>query len=587
MPGSPRIEEAAFVVVDTETTGVRAEEDGVIELAAVRIERGCIVDRFSQLINPGRAVPRRITEITGITTAMVFDQPAMADVMPAFEAFLGEAVFVAHNLSFDQGFLDAERARLGLAPLANPTLCTLRLARRLLPGLRSKGLTSLADFFGLHIAHRHRALGDAEATAEVLRAFLKRLQFEHGLETVEEVVAFQYRTYRYLKQESKAIRRIREEVLPRVPDRPGVYFLRDAHGAVVYIGKAKRLRARVGSYFNAIEAHPPRLRKMVEVVRDVTWEETGSELRALLLESRLIKQHQPRFNRAQRRYRNRPFLRLDASAPFPRVTATPYLLDDGAEYFGPLGGRRQAELVTGVIDRFFRLRKCDDAELARGVRCLFADLGRCTAPCTSAQAAAGYAAQVQQVRDFLGGRDRSVLDLLEAEMRQAAAALQFEQAAEYRDWARRLERLLARQQRVAASVLEHNAALLLPGRAPATVDCFLVRFGRLAETLTLSTPPTPADGSRLREALAAHFDPAQERPAHYFKREADEVRLLAHWMYVHRDAVRQVPWNPEAPPGALADAVLAAVASGPVPAEPLSADLDDEADDEADDDAAG
>lgn len=561
------LRDASFVVVDTETTGVRAADDRLIELAAVRVQGGAVVDRFSQLINPGRSVPRRITEITGISTAMLFKQPAIGEVMPRFLDFLGTGVFVAHNLPFDLGFLNAELGRLGRPPLTNDTLCTLRLARRLLPGLASKGLASVADFLGIEITGRHRALGDAEATAAVLLRFLRQLGDEHDVDTLHALLGFQHRNYRQVSRPAKHLRRIREEVLPRLPERPGVYFMKDARGALLYIGKAVDLRARVRSYFTAVEAHPTRTRQLVDAVREVAWEETGSELGALLLESRLIKEHQPRFNRAQRRYRTRPFIRLDVTHRFPRVSSIPFLLDDGAEYFGPLAGRRQAELVVELINRFYRLRECDDDTFAYGRRCMYAGIGRCPAPCEAAAAEAaavaeGYAAEVQRVRDFLSGRDRSVLERLAAAMRTASARMEFEQAATYRDWYRKLERMLDRQQRVAASVLEHNAVLLLPGVEAGTVQGLLVRYGRHVGTVGLPAVPAPADAERLRAALAAHFRPDLPRPERYLKQEVDEIRILAHWMYVHRDSTTRVAWNPSEPIDDLLHRVLAVVRAG-------------------------
>ena len=552
-----RLAEATFVVVDTETTGTTAAKDRVIEIGAVKVRGGRVVETFSQLINPERSVPRRITRLTGISTAMLFDEPPAAEVLPAFLDFLGEGVLVAHNLPFDLRFLNAELARAGLAPLSNPTLCTLRLARRLLPGLRSKGLSSLIKFFKLDVKHRHRALGDAEATAEALIHFLNQLGYEHGLETLDEVLRFQRRRYADVGEGPAHLKKIREEILPRLPDAPGVYFMRDRGGAVLYIGKAKSLKNRVRSYFTGVEGHPPRTRELVNTVRDVDWTETGSELAALLLESKLIKEFQPRYNRAQRRYRNRPFLRLDTGHAAPRVTLSRYLFDDGAEYYGPLGGRRQAELVLEVVNELFLLRECDDDVYALGRRCLYHDLGRCLAPCADD---VEYEAEVERVRAFLTGRDRAVLDVLEARMQEAAAALDFEQAAEYRDRLRRLERLLNRQQTVAAPVLDHNVVLVQPGQTPETAQLFLVRFGRLAQTLVVSNPPADGDRQRLADALARHFDAGQERPPRYLKQEVDEIRLLAHYLVTHRDEARSIRWTPAVPLDTLADDVLAAVA---------------------------
>ncbi len=419
----------------------------------------------------------------------------MAEVLPRFRAFLGDAVLVGHNLPFDVGFLDAEAARLGLEPMGNPALCTLRLARRILKGHRSKGLGAVADHYGIAIVGRHRALGDAEATAQVLGRFIAHLAFSDDIETLDELLAYQ--SSRYLKGgEPRHLKSIRQ-TLDVLPATPGVYFMKDASGTVVYVGKARSLKSRVRSYFTAIEAHPPRLRRLVEVVRTVEWKETGSELSALLLESRLIKEMQPQFNRAARRYRSRPFIRLDVQSAFPRVSVAPYILDDGAEYYGPLAGRKQAEIVREVIDRFFHLRECDDAAFAHGQKCLYHAMGRCLAPCADADPA--YAAEVDRVRDFLLGRDTTTLDALKTAMMDAAARREYELAGQYRDWFRALDTMRGKQQQVAASVLDHHGVIVQPGEVKNTRQCYAIRYGRHVETLTLADPLADADSARLTE----------------------------------------------------------------------------------------
>ncbi|GAB5518270.1 MAG: DEDD exonuclease domain-containing protein [Rhodothermales bacterium] len=533
-----------FVVVDTETTGTVADEDRVIEIAGVKVVNGQEVERFSQLINPGRSIPRRITALTGISTALVYDAPPAEEVMPAFMAFLADAVFVAHNAPFDVRMVNSELLRLGRPVLDNPILCTLRLARRLLKGLRSKGLSSLADFYGLHIEARHRALGDAEATAYVLNKFLSQLQFEYEFETVEEVLTFQQSRYRKSKKEAKHLAHIRQSLLPKLPPRPGVYFMKDRQGNTIYIGKAKRLDNRVRSYFNAIEAHPERTRKLVHSVRDIEWQETGSELAALLLESKLIKSEQPRFNRALRRYRNRPFIKLSMQEVFPRVGWSSYVMNDGAAYYGPVGGRQQAEFLVDLISTYFGLRECDDTTFARGHRCLYYDMGRCSAPCEGdVDAIKAYAGEVERVQRFLTGRDDRLLAEVEAAMHAAAAEFKFEEARLHRDRLRRLEKLLDKQRMIATPVLEHHAALLLPDDRAGT-QVFLIRYGRHVETVRCSSTPTREELRLLRESIHQHFYQPMPEPERYFKQEVEEIRILAHWMYVYRERVQQVLWTP-------------------------------------------
>jgi len=539
------ISEVTFVVVDTETTGVSPADGRVIEVAAIKVRNGRIEDRFSQLVNPERSVPRYITELTGITTAMLYNQPTAAEVLPRFLEFLGDGVLIGHNLLFDRRFLDAELIRLNRPILTNQGVCTVRLARRLLSGLPSKGLSSVTDFYRIKIVGRHRAAGDAEATAEVFLRFLAQLRTEYGIETLEQLLSFQFKSYSRPRQESKHVRRIREEVLPELPEAPGVYFMRNGKNTILYIGKAKDLRARVRSYFAGIEGHTPRLRQLIDKVRRITYTETDSELSALLLESKLIKQHQPQFNRAQRRYRTRPFIRLDVNEAFPRVSVSSYLLNDGAEYFGPLGGRRQAELVIEIINRFFLLRECGDNTFRRRERCFYASIERCNAPCIDADAASRYPAEVQRVRDFLSGRDSGIIDRIREAMKQSAARLEFEQAAAYRDWIERLEGMLAKQQCIAAPVLEHNAVLALPAAAPENVQLYFIRYGRFKETMVVSRDLTQGEEFEVRRRVMNHFILSQEEPARYLKTEVDEVSILAHWMYVYRNTARKVTWNSE------------------------------------------
>lgn len=535
-----RIADVTFVVADTETTGVRADTDRIIEIGAVKVRGGEIVGRFDTLVNPGRHVPHRITDLTGITTAAVFQAPPAAEALPAFRDFLGDDVLVAHNLTFDQRFLDAEFRRLGRPVLANPTLCTLRLARRVLRALGSRSLDALKAFYGIKTPRRHRAGDDAEATAQILIHLLTSLTQEFELETLDELLTFQHQRYKAVQREPKHLDRIRAEVLPHIPERPGVYFHLNAKGDILYIGKAKQLRSRVRSYFTGVAAHPPRTRKLLNAVRDVRWEETGSELAALLLESRLIKQHQPPFNRALRRYRNRPFIRLAVHEPFPRVSWTLYIANDGARYFGPLRGRREAEQLVELIGRMFKLRECDDPTFEQRRACMYAGIGRCEAPCVDADAASRYGAQVAQVEALLRGEDRSVLAHLERGMREAATRMDFEQAAVYRDQHRRFERTLGQRERIAAPLFDHHGVLVQEAVEPGVRQLYVIRYGRLAETIAyrgggLETP--------LRARLRALLDGDEPPPERYHREEIDEVRILANWIYHHREEAEHLLWR--------------------------------------------
>ncbi|MFK7845369.1 MAG: DEDD exonuclease domain-containing protein, partial [Rhodothermales bacterium] len=543
------LSETPFVVVDTETTGVRPATERIIEIAAVRVVEGEITETYDQLINPDRIIPGRITQITGINSSMVYDQPTIDRVLPDFLEFLGDDIFVAHNLSFDLGFINAELSRLALPPLENTSLCTLRLARRLLRGLRSKGLTALAAFYGIRIEGRHRALGDAMATAEVLQHFLKKVQYENDVSSIDDLIRFQYQTYAAKKGALKNLLHIKQNVLPLLPQSPGVYFMRDGRKKVIYVGKAKNLKSRVKSYFNAIEGHETRTRNLVDRVKHITWQTYDSELEALLEESKLIKELKPRFNKAQKFYRNRPFIKLSVGELFPRASLHSYLVDDGSDYFGPVATRRQGELILDLINQFFLLRECDNTTFKRKTTCLYEDLKRCKAPCKASCERADntdwYDEEVERVKRFLRGEDGEVvLAKLEEAMKAASIEMDYEQAAQYRDHKELVTLLLEKQRNIASPVLEHNAVVIDRSINDGHRRLLFVRHGRLIETMKCTLPPQEEERKQIEDKLALHFDGDEtNRPDRYFKAEIEDIRLLAHWLYVNRDASEKIDWH--------------------------------------------
>ncbi len=549
------IADATFVVTDVETTGTAADTDRLLELGAVKVRDGQVVDRFQELVNPEESVPGRITELTGITTGMVFEAPLVREVLPEYLAFLGDGILTAHNLSFDQSFLNAELERAGREPVSNETLCTLRLARRLLPGLDSKGLGRLVQFYDLNVDGRHRALGDAEATTHVLRRLLSQLAFEHEIDTVEGLLRFQHQSYQTVRAVPGHIENIREEMLPKAPDAPGVYVMKNGSDTPLYIGKAKCLEDRLRSHFTAVESSGARKRKMLQKVRSVEWEGTDTELEAILLESRRIKAEKPRYNRAQRRYYSRPFIRLDTTHTYPTISWTRRLDADGAEYYGPVRNTDQAKMVVDVVGRFFQLRECDDERLRLGQRCLYADMERCAAPC-EVDNPESYAEGVDRVRAFLTGQDRTVLDRLREQMHRASDQLDFEKAAEVRDTVETLERILEKQRVAAAPVRGHNAALVhRENDRQGRVDVLLVRFGHFEESVSYSRSPTDQQRSRLLDRCRAVFDAETEPPTTFSKRTTTEIRLLSHWTYAHRNELTTVRWTQNRSPEAMMESI--------------------------------
>ncbi len=207
--GSPLLDECAFAVVDVETTGVRAGgNDRITEIAVVVVQGGRREVVFESLVNPGRPIPPVIRAITGITDEMVRDAPSFEAVADQVLAALAGRIFVAHNARFDWGFVTAELRRSRDLALDGPRLCTVRLARRLVKGVRSCGLDSLQMYFGLENMARHRAAGDALVTAEIL-ALLLRMAREEGARTLQDISAIEARRI--------AARRRRRQAMPTEP----------------------------------------------------------------------------------------------------------------------------------------------------------------------------------------------------------------------------------------------------------------------------------------------------------------------------------------------------------------------------------
>jgi len=277
-----------FVMLDLETTGGNAVQDRITEVAAVRIENGVETARWSSLVNPGVRIPPFIQALTGISDAMVADAPAFEEVAAPLLDILAGAVLVAHNVRFDHAFLLNELARIDVT-LKVKTLCTVRLSRKLYPQHKGHGLDAILKRHGLQTMARHRAMGDVD----VVLQWLQIATAEHGDAAVQKAA-------QDLLQGSANVPPQLETNLADIPDGPGVYLFYGEGQLPLYIGKSVTLRARVMSHFQSAAKVAREMRILTEI-RRVEWIETAGELGALLLESRLVKDKQPIYNRQLRR----------------------------------------------------------------------------------------------------------------------------------------------------------------------------------------------------------------------------------------------------------------------------------------------
>ena len=270
------------------------------------------------------------------------------------------------------------------------------------------------------------------------------------------------------------------EQLNRLPNSPGVYLMRDAEGNILYVGKAANLRHRVGSYFSAGQKLPPKSQKMVARVADLDFYVTASEQEALILELNLIKRHHPRYNVRLKDDKTFPYLKIDTGEDWPRIQVTRRLEQDGARYFGPFASARSVRRTLKVVKGIFPFRNCTRLITGTDSRaCLEYHLKRCLAPCIGAVTRPDYAAVIKEVILFLEGKQARIVRELEKKMAKAAAALDFEKAALYRDQVQAIGEVIEGQ-RIAATVSgEQDAIAFAQERDQAYVQVFFIRNNKL------------------------------------------------------------------------------------------------------------
>jgi len=277
-----------YAIVDIETTGGYASNNGITEVAIVLHNGKAIEGRYQTLINPLQKIPVYITALTGINQSMVADAPAFNEVASNIHRLLNDRVFVAHNVNFDYSFLKHHLQAAGL-DLNCSKLCTVRLSRQVFPGLPSYSLGNLCRHFDIPVTERHRAGGDVTATS---------ILFEHLLTNGAQT--FIERSLKRSKEQSLPPHLPKEKV-DCLPYGPGVYYFHDGKGKVVYVGKAKNLKYRVSSHFTHNGAGRQR-QEFLRTIHDISYQSCATELMAGILESVEIQRLWPTYNTSQKRF---------------------------------------------------------------------------------------------------------------------------------------------------------------------------------------------------------------------------------------------------------------------------------------------
>lgn len=273
-----------------------------------------------------------------------------------------------------------------------------------------------------------------------------------------------------------------KEELKKLPDSPGVYLMHAANDEIIYVGKAINLKRRVSSYFRHMNNRSPKIEKMIARIDYFEYIVTDSELEALVLENNLIKEHKPRYNTMLKDDKSYPFMKVTVQEDFPRVQFARQMKRDGARYFGPYTSAGAVKDTIELVQKLYGIRTCNKklpAEIGVGRPCLYHQMKQCGAPCQGYLSKEEYGLRVEKLLGFLNGDYKKVLTELEQNMKEKAAALEFEEAAEYRDLIESVQHVTGSQRVVKTGGIDRDVIALARKGNEAVVSVFFVRDGKL------------------------------------------------------------------------------------------------------------
>jgi len=524
---------AEFLVVDTETNGRAGADCELTEVGAVLVGGGELHERWETLVGGAAPLSRSIQRFTQISQQMVDAAPPAAAVLPELAEQLHGRVLVAHNAAFDRRVLRQAFEHAGLRWPDPPALCTLALARRFAPLVRQRRLAALAGALGVEVETQHRALADAETCARVFCALFARL-CAHAATVSEALAALRPPRRRPRPRAGRtldggALKRHRLD-FSALPDEPGVYIVRNAAGQVLYVGKSVALRSRARAHFaagalgGAAGSHG-----WTEQAALVDHRTTSSELGALVLEHRLIRELRPPGNVVHKHDDAFVYLRcrLDIAYPVLEVAREPAA--GRAVTIGPLRSRAAAAELKEQLDSLFGLRHCARKLTLRPWPSAYGQMGRCLSPCLNDLDPNLYRRRLDEALGLFDGDGdggAALLAHIDAQMRAAAAQQRYERAA----WLRRRRERIA----VLVSALEgalaatHARPRLVLARHPrhARFDAFWLVGGRVADWCALEQ----AGGLAARTAAALRGGDVRGGAAQLPSNAVAEARIVQTWL---------------------------------------------------------
>ncbi len=327
-------------------------------------------------------------------------------------------------------------------------------------------------------------------------------------------------------------------ILKTLPLKPGCYIMKNSSGDIIYVGKAVNLRNRVRSYFHSSHDQDFKTRQLVKHIRDIEWIVVGSELEALILEMNLIKKHRPPYNVRLKDDKRYPYIKVHWNEPFPRVSVTRLMQQDGARYFGPYTSVWAVHQTLDVLRRIFPYLTCDRQITGLDPRpCLYYDIKLCSGPCIGAVNQETYRQMIDDLCKFLEGRTGPIVQRLQQDMENAAENLRFEQAAAIRDQIQAIDRVVEKQKVVSSEETDSDVIAMARADGEACVQVFFIRGGKLIgrEYFILEGAEETSNSEVIGEFIKQFYaEAATVPPQLMLPNEIEEANIIKQWLNTRR-----------------------------------------------------
>ena len=329
-----------------------------------------------------------------------------------------------------------------------------------------------------------------------------------------------------------------KSILATLPDKPGCYLMKDADGTIIYVGKAINLKNRVRSYFQQSSDHTYKTRQMVRKIRDIEWIVVASELEALILEMNLIKEHRPFYNVRLKDDKRYPYIKVHWADPFPKLSVTRNMVNDGSRYFGPYTSVWAVHQTLDILRKIFPYLTCAREITGNDERaCLYYDIKLCSAPCIGAVNQEEYRQMIDDLCRFLEGRTDPIMNRLKEAMTQASENLDYEKAAVYRDQIQAIDRVVERQKIISDERQDSDVIAMARSKGEACVQVFFIRSGKLIgrEYFILEGTEAEENSEILEEFVKQFYSQAAYVPNKVMlPQEVEEARIIKEWLNTRR-----------------------------------------------------